>query len=343
MTRTQDQFSLGTEVISNALDDAIEQAVQQGRTLEASEHRLGRLCMLRTYRSDNIRGLSTISASLRIAGDIVLGPFGYYTQTPSMEALKELISASRWVYHPLERGGGTRASPAYTLRGLPSLQIISRIELSCRCGYKFRAFRDLAVRNARTRDGRQAVYWAPDNIVTCSKCQQVMAQRPLWCSAGQDRKGYNDDPVLATDAKLGYVKEQILEEMLASWEKGAEKGPQIQLPRIWALYAQGTTPDPVWCPDKRDSRAHRLADFYQNEFETVRAGKPVQTPLSILPFEIARQYHQAPEPVSQAAVDFVVEAERFQVGWVQMKDLLPNRDAGFKRQLWDPSKESRQG
>jgi hypothetical protein len=58
---------------------------------------------------------------------------------------------------------------------------------------------------------------------------------------------------------------------------------------------------------------------------------------------VVRQYHRAPSPISQAVVDFVVEAERYQVGWVQMKDLYPNpAQDGFKRQLWHEPKEQDQ-
>ena len=354
MTRTRERFSLGTEVFGSALEEAIEQAAQAGRELVAPERlppdqdtRLS-LCLIRTYKSDNVRHLPTMSAEQRIEGDIVLGPFGHYTRRPTMEALQELLWAHRWVFHPLERGGGTRNNPAYTLRSSPNLQIISRIELSCECGYRFRTFRDLAVRNSRTPDGRQASSWSPENVVHCDRCQKVMQQRRLWCTAEQDREGYSDDPILKTDTRLGYVKEQILEEMLACWEKGAEAGARVQLPRIWALYAQGTAPDPAWAPDRRDGRANRLADYYANEFMAPSRvqgtdgrsyNQPVQMPLSILPYGVAKRYHQAPTPLSQAAVDFVVESERFQIGWVQMKDLYPNQADGFKRQLWHLPKD----
>ena len=338
MTRPE----VGTSILEDAIQMAIDQAAKAGRELATVEQlppemddRVA-LCMIRAYKNKSALGVPLAPATERVCGDIVLGPYASSSEKPSMETLKRKLWGQRWVYSRMMLGDGQSAHPS-AIRSTPNLRIIPRLEIECAsCGKKARVFKDLLMRFAKTRDGGKAFRYSQDLLFECPWCHsKELTVKALHNTANQDRPGRNDDPVVITDPNLGFLAENTLEELLAAWEKGPAKRTSVTLPRVWAVYPQGVCPDQEWTPDQHDVRAKLLLKFCREQNTEQVEGQAIKVPLDLLPFKEAAQYHRGPEPLVKAKVGFYLEVEKCSVGWVRLGDLYASRETlGFNRMLW---------
>jgi len=321
------KYSLGSEVVGGEMADLLEKALAAGHELNLQNYDVTKderqvLCLFRTYRSENVSGTNVMSARDRVEGDIVLGPV--WGDKPDTIGLR----SSRWVYNPLRRDGTPDGCVLHTS---PTIVGMNRIKMECLgCGRTFKIFKDLVIRNSTHPSGRQVSNWSDNLITPCPECQSTNLVK-RYLRGISNETGESEDPVLTTSGRLGYVREQMIEELQDCWAAGPAKGHVVQLPKLWAVYAQGTCPDASWVPEGPDVK---LRDWARDEYQTVASGVARQFPLALLPYGKAKDYHKGPKPISGASVDFWLEAPRYDVGWVQVKNLNPGEELGFKRQLW---------
>lgn len=320
-------------MLGDKLMQAAAAAKAEGRSLKLPniDGRLA-LCMIRTHRHP--QGGLTMPADKRITGDIILGPFATRKDQATPENLDKYLQAHRWVMNRVHIGDGV-SRPKYIIYGPPTISLMHRIEVSCKCGYKRQEWKDVVVMKGKRPEGDDRTSgWSKDLLLTCPRCHCTpMDQRKLRCTATLNRPDKPDDPVI--DAQSLKLFQDV---MVEAWAKGppADGKPTVHLPRVWCVYEQGQCPDPAWQPD--DARAKLMCEraaAYVHRQEVVDGEvKGIPYPLQLLPFGRARQYHQAPTPISTALITCWLECDAVSVGWVAMNDLYPNPDLGFKRQLW---------
>lgn len=335
--------SLGAlATMGEALDEAVVAAEAAGQHVELPElDTTMALCMIRTHREPGKGGLLTVSAKSRVTGDIIVGPFVTREDEPSAEALAQLVRAHRWVLNPVTMGDGSPRHPAKTISGNPSICPINRIHVKCpnpKCGHEGVEWKDsFQMRNKEHNPPGQP--YGPDTIGTCPAknakggvCGTQVDHHKLFCTAFDTRPGRNDDPVI-----MPQQRDQVIKVMLEAWKAGppADGKPTLTLPRIWAVYPLDAVPDPSWQP--QDERALRLAEraaAFQKQ-AVVGGQQTLQPyPLGILPYGLAKKYHQAPEPISSAVKEFWLESDEVAMGWVSVADLAGSPDLGYKRELW---------
>jgi len=330
-------------IMGDVLDTALQIAKAEGRelNLSAEEDRRLVLAMVRTHRKAHLRGQMTISARERVSGDIILGPYSNRRETPSEEGLDPIMQAHRWVLNPIHMGDGHRR-PLYTIVGPPTITLMNRVETRCDavgCGNTEREWKDVVIMRSRDEQNptERVNGWSPDMHTPCKKCGKPVSQRKLWCTAIRSRPDSQDDPVvLAKDAP------DIVHTFLEAWKKGPPKDgqPTMGLPRIWAVYRKDDVPDQSWQPP--DAQAAALvakADAFQKRIENGGAVSYQSYPLGILPYAIAKQFHQAPEPQSKEILEWWLESDPVCVGWIRRSDLFPNENIGWRRRLWHDNRQ----
>jgi hypothetical protein len=387
----------GLGSLGDALEAALGTAKADGRELQLPnvDRRLV-LTMIRVYRKPAQRGLMTLSACERVAGDIIQGPFASRHDAPTVENLERFLKAHRWVLNPVHMGDGRPnrdgivKRPAHTIVGPPTISLMHRIETKCTaCGHTDQEWKDVVIMRsslpesegevpaavavtdetqttvaasaAATPEGAVATvevtskkkfhgrvtHWSPTIVTSCNKCGcSPVSQRKLWCTALRKREKSADDPVI-----FQKDREAVLERLLQAWQEGPpEDGqPTLVLPRVWAVYESSAIPDPAWKPsDPWAVHIGQRLQAFQQRVENAGVIGYVNVPHGMLPFGVARQYHQPPEPISKAVKDFRLEPAHHKdaspeavdvaVGWASMADLLPDeKTAGWRRRLWhDP-------
>jgi hypothetical protein len=340
-------------IMNEALSEALQIAAAEGRKLRLppavkvverppeEDHRLV-LAMVRTHRKAHLRGQMTISARERVSGDIILGPYSNRRETPTEEGLDLLMQAHRWVLNPIHMGDGNRR-PLYTIVGPPTITLMHRIETHCDetgCGNTDREWKDIVIMRSRDESNphERVNGWSPDLYTPCKKCGRPVSQRKLWCTAIRSRPDSQDDPVvLEKDAAA------VTRTFLEAWKQGppADGQPTLGLPRIWAVYRKDDVPDQSWQPS--DARAAALVEkaaTFQKKIENGGVVSYQSYPLGILPYAVAKQFHQAPEPQSKEIREWWLENDTASIGWVRRSDLFPNENMGWRRRLWHDNRQT---
>lgn len=340
-------YEAGCEgMLNSVLTEAITDAAAVGRELTLPHvDRTMVLCMIRRDPKDCKEGSMTLTAKKRQKGIIVLGPYATRREKPSRENLDRFLQAHRWVLNPVRDGDGIPdpstkivRHPHGMLIGPPTISLMHRIETKCVCGHIEREHKDVVIMRSKPANGsnHRVTHWSPDIITDCNKCgSEPVTQRKLRCTAIRNDELAGDDPVIDNDER-----EERLETMLDAWKDGPpQDGEGAELPRIWAVYKKDQVPDPSWQPtDVRAKALVKRAAAYEVKRIVNGAEIMVPYPLGVLPYGIAKAFHQPPVPISLAVQQYWLECAPVWTGWVPKCELYPSRELGFKRRLWHDSR-----
>jgi hypothetical protein len=216
-----------------------------------------------------------------------------------------------------------------------------RVETHCddpACGFTDRECKDIVIMRSRDvkNPDERVDGWSPDLQTPCKKCGKPVSQKRLWCTAIRSRPDSLDDPVVrAKDTP------DVIQAFLEAWKKGppADGQPTLVLPRIWAVYRKDAVPEPGWTP--HDARAAALVERAEAFQKRTANGDVVPYPLGVLPYDIARQYHQAPEPRSKEVREWWLESDPVGIGWINRSALFPSKSIGWRRRLWHENRQVR--
>ena len=293
------------------LDNALAVAEEHGKHLEVIDAKnCMQLCMLRFRASKP--GAFVLNGNNPILGDIIQGPLALREDERNLKNLQRFMWGERIRYTPPVRGNGTDA-PAYCITRAPKIDLYSLFETHCvMCGHGHKKIgQEQVLEHVLNLDGSApADRWTPDMRVVC-RCGVHPMHIWKFSNRAIGQKGKHDLPILV-DEEIA-----LLEPMLKAWQEGVPNAPTLQLPRVYCTYATGTQPDLSWRPS--DEAQERIWE----------GALRMAHPMSVLPYEVAAPYHQAPEPISKALVGFVVEARPLAIGWVKQQDM--DGTAGWTR------------
>lgn len=331
-----------------ALLEAVTVAEEHGQHVELPElDKTMALCMVRTRRKPGKGGLLTVSARERVTGDIIVGPYITREDEPGEANLLKLLRAHRWVLNPVVMGDGMPGRdgnvhhPKSSISGHPSICSVNRIKTVCPiCGHAEAEWKDeLIMRSKSLTEHGIIAGWSPELVSPCKnpkcKCTPIN-QTKLHSTAIDCRAGHNDDPVISEAQRKA-----VVDTLVTAWKAGppADGKPTLVLPRIWAVYPQDQVPDKTWRPDdERGSLLVKRASEFQRPVVQGSTFVPEACPLGILPYGLARKYHAAPTPISDAVLEFWLESDEVSVGWISTDALAGGQDIGYRRELWsEPS------
>lgn len=258
---------------------------------------------------DKIRGFTFVPA---LAGETGGHTTHRWTFVPPRITRKEFAGPDGTVY-PV--GGITHA---------PAIRITNRVISVCtNCRAEDREWHDIF--RDKVLKGRNGIR-ADGLRYKCPHCFHDTMVATVGTTTLARRTEVGHDPLARNQAELDALKAPMDELAIRG-----DDGTRIELPRVWAVYDKGNCPDQLWTPqDELDEHVVKEAEAFKDP-ET-----GLSRPVELLPFRLAKAYHDPIRPVSDKLLTMWVDT-RDVVGYVKKGHLMGSREQvhtiGWEREL----------